>query len=105
MEFLKQLKPQWENEFFEYLKGMDTSQVKVYAIKEGSVVFPRIPLIRVEGPLAVCQLLETTLLNLINYACLITTNAARHRLVAGPDKFLLEFGLRRAQGPDGAMSA
>jgi nicotinate phosphoribosyltransferase len=104
LQFLRKLKPAWEVEFFEYLKGLDTSQVVIYAVKEGSVVFPRIPLIRVEGPLAICQMLETTLLNLVNYACLVATNAARHRLVAG-DKFLLEFGLRRAQGPDGAMSA
>ncbi|KAL4349845.1 hypothetical protein AHAS_Ahas10G0082700 [Arachis hypogaea] len=52
---------------------------------------------RVEGPIAVVQLLETPFVNLINYASLVTTNAARHRFVAGKSKTLLEFGLRRAQ--------
>lgn len=57
-----------ENAFFEYLLNLDTKDVVVYAIDEGSVVFPKVPLLRIEGPLAVVQLLETTLLNLVNYA-------------------------------------
>ena len=94
-----------EDGFFEFLLGLDASEVKVYAQSEGSVVFPRVPLLRLEGPLAVVQLMETTLLCLVNYASLVATNAARHRLVAGPDAMLLEFGLRRAQGVDGGVSA
>jgi nicotinate phosphoribosyltransferase len=95
----------WDKNFFTFLRQLDCSQVKLFAIKEGSVVFPRLPLLRVEGPLGICQMLESTLLVLVNYASLVATNAARHRLAVGPTKSLLEFGLRRAQGPDGAMSA
>ncbi|KAJ0097131.1 hypothetical protein Patl1_28662 [Pistacia atlantica] len=94
-----------EDGFFNYLRGIDCSDVEVYAISEGSVVFPKVPLLRVEGPVAVVQLLETPFVNLINYASLVSTNAARHRFVAGKSKMLLEFGLRRAQGPDGGIGA
>lgn len=94
-----------EDGFFNYLKGMDCSDVEVYAISEGSVVFPKVPLLRVEGPIAVVQLLETPFVNLLNFASLVATNSARHRFVAGKSKMLLEFGLRRAQGPDGGISA
>ncbi|KAI5588757.1 hypothetical protein POPTR_005G139800v4 [Populus trichocarpa] len=94
-----------EDGFFDYLRGLDCSEVEVYSIAEGSVVFPKVPLLRIEGPIAVAQLLETPLVNLVNYASLVATNAARHRFVAGKSKMLLEFGLRRAQGPDGGISA
>ncbi|KAE9597636.1 hypothetical protein Lal_00041588 [Lupinus albus] len=94
-----------EDGFFDYLRGIDCSDVEVYAIPEGTVVFPKIPLLRIEGPIAIVQLLETPFVNLINYASLVSTNAARHRNVAGKSKTLLEFGLRRAQGPDGGIGA
>jgi nicotinate phosphoribosyltransferase len=94
-----------EPAFFAWLRALDCSEVKVSAPPEGSVVFPRVPLLRVEGPLGICQILETTLLTLVNYPSLITTNAARYRLAAGWDKTLLEFGLRRAQGSDGGLAA
>lgn len=94
-----------EDEFFAYLSQLTAKDVTLYAIEEGSVVFPRVPLIKVEGPLIVAQLLETTLLTLVNYASLMATNAARYRMVAGKNIKLLEFGLRRAQGPDGGLSA
>ena len=57
-----------EEDFFDYLQNLDVKDVTLLAIPEGSVVFPRVPLIRVEGPLIIVQLLETTLLTLVNYA-------------------------------------
>jgi nicotinate phosphoribosyltransferase len=57
-----------EDEFFEFLKNIDLTNIKIYAIRQGSIVFPRVPIMRLEGPLPVVQLLETTLLVLINYA-------------------------------------
>ncbi|KAF5736159.1 nicotinate phosphoribosyltransferase family protein [Tripterygium wilfordii] len=94
-----------EDDFYNYLRRLDCSDVELYAIPEGTVVFPKVPLLRIEGPIAVVQLLETPLVNLINYASLVATNAARHRSVAGKSKMLIEFGLRRAQGPDGGIGA
>lgn len=94
-----------EPAFFDWLQQLNCSKLRVYALPEGCLTFPKIPLLRVEGPVALVQLLETTLLNLINYASLVATNAARYRLAVGKEKTLLEFGLRRAQGPDGGLSA
>lgn len=105
IEYLKSVLDIDDPDFFKWLRNVDLSKVKLYSLKEGTIAFPYVPFIRVEGPLAICQLLETTLLNLVNFASLITTNAVRMRLAAGKGKRLLEFGLRRAQGPDGAMTA
>jgi nicotinate phosphoribosyltransferase len=108
IEYLQQLmgsddKPLFEPEFLTYLQNIEFS-CDVEAIPEGTVVFPNEPLLRIKGPILQCQLLETPLLNLINFQSLIATKAARIRLVA-PNDALLEFGLRRAQGPDGGMTA
>ncbi|XP_021917957.1 nicotinate phosphoribosyltransferase isoform X2 [Zootermopsis nevadensis] len=106
IEYLKQTLPQTiEPEFFVFLRQLTADSVILSAIDEGSVAFPRIPLLRLEGPLINVQLLETTLLTLVNYASLMATNAARYRIAAGKHISLLEFGLRRAQGPDGGLSA
>ena len=66
-----------ENEFFEYLSKVNCSQVKIQSVAQGSVVFPRVPLLIVSGPMLVVQLLETTMLNLVNYPSLVATNASR----------------------------
>lgn len=91
--------------FLTWLQSLDCTKVRVDALREGSIAHPNVPLMKVSGPLAVVQLLETTLLNLVNYASLVATNAHRFRLAAGPETLLLEFGLRRAQGPNGALTA
>ena len=59
--------PATDSAFFEYLKEMTTKDIRIYAMQEGSVVFPREALMRVEGPLPIAQLLETTLLTLVNF--------------------------------------
>ncbi|CAG9768953.1 unnamed protein product [Ceutorhynchus assimilis] len=105
IEYLKEiLPPSTEEEFFHFLSTLTAKDVKLYAMAEGSVAFPKVPLMRIEGPLTIVQLIETTLLTLVNYASLMATNAARYRIAAG-NLMLLEFGLRRAQGPDGGLSA
>ena len=76
----------------------------VDAVIEGTLVFPHEPLVRVRGPLSQCQLLDTPLLNFLSFETLIATKAARVCLAAQGDP-VLEFGLRRAQGVDGALSA
>jgi len=105
IEYLRGVMPGCEEGFWDWLGSIDCSAISVQAVPEGTIVFPRIPLLIVEGPLAIAQLLETTLLTLVNYPSLVATNAARFRIAAGRDKRLLEFGLRRAQGPDGGLSA
>ncbi len=93
----------FEKEFLAYL-GELKLEVNIDAIPEGTVVFANEPLLRVRGPILQCQILETALLNIINFQTLITTKSARICLAA-EDNAVLEFGLRRAQGIDGALTA
>jgi nicotinate phosphoribosyltransferase len=76
----------------------------VDAVPEGTVVFPYEPLVRVSGPILHAQLVETALLNFVNFETLIATKAARMCLAARGDE-VVDFGLRRAQGPDGGLGA
>ncbi len=94
---------QFPDAFLEYLRTLRFS-CDLHAIEEGSVVFPQEPLVRIQGPLLQCQLLESILLNIINFQTLIATNAARV-VQATQNEPVLEFGLRRAQGFDGALMA
>lgn len=91
------------SEFITYLSHLKFS-CQVDAIPEGTVVFPQEPLLRIQGPLIQCQILESPLLNLINFPTLIATKAARICMAAKGDS-VVEFGLRRAQGINGALTA
>ena len=96
-------RPLFERGFLDYL-GTLKWRCDVDAIPEGTVVFPHEPLLRIRGPLVQAQLAETALLNMINFQTLIATKSARVCLAAQGEP-VLEFGLRRAQGPDGAVMA
>jgi len=121
LEYLEQLR--FDEEDVSYLAGLEGADGQplfdpgflralgelrlacdVDAVPEGTVVFPQEPLVRVSGPILHCQLIETALLNLLNFQTLIATKAARVAMAAGGEQ-VLEFGLRRAQGVDGALAA
>lgn len=96
-------KPLFERGFLAYLADMKFS-CDVDAVAEGSVVFPGEPMLRIKGPIMQCQVLETPLLNILNFQSLIATKASRICSAAQGDP-VMEFGLRRAQGINGAISA
>jgi nicotinate phosphoribosyltransferase len=95
--------PLFGKDFLDYLNKLKFS-CDVDAVPEGTVVFPHDPLLRVQGPLLQAQLLETPLLNFLNFQSLIATKAARICLAARGEP-VIEFGLRRAQGIDGGLTA
>lgn len=129
INYLKQCLPNIDPGFFDYLKTLSWRQLELYAPKEGTIVFAGEPVIIVRGPLVLCQLLETTLLVLINYPTLVCTKACRLRVACNYEKImeiysntpyeqrgahvkaicsypvLVEFGLRRAQGVNGGICA
>ena len=95
--------PLFSQAFLEYLQNLKLT-IDLDAVREGEVVFANQPIVRVQGPIIHCQLLETILLNIFNFQTLIATKAARIKMAA-EQKPVLEFGLRRAQGFDGGLSA
>ncbi len=94
--------PLFESAFLEYLGALEFT-CDVDAVPEGTVVFAQEPLVRVRGPVILAQLIETPLLNLVNFQTLIATKAARV-CGAARGRPVLEFGLRRAQGIDGGLA-
>lgn len=91
----------FDTDFLEYLRGFHFTG-DIYAIPEGTVVFPREPLLKVVAPVMEAQLLETAILNILNHQSLIATKASRVVYAAKGDG-IMEFGLRRAQGPDAGI--
>ena len=91
----------FKEDFLHYLSGFHFSG-DIYAIPEGTVVFPKEPLLKVVAPIMEAQLVETAILNIINHQSLIATKTSRIIFAANGDG-IMEFGLRRAQGPDAGL--
>ena len=91
----------FSEDFLQYLGGFHFTG-DIYAIPEGTVIFPKEPILKVVAPIMEAQLVETTILNILNHQCLIATKASRVVFAAGGDS-IMEFGLRRAQGPDAGL--
>ncbi len=102
IQYLKSL-DKFKDVFLDYLKDFRFSG-DIYSMNEGDIIFPREPIVRIHSTIMEAQLIESILLNTINFQTLIATKAARVVNAAGGGG-VLEFGLRRAQGVDGALSA
>lgn len=100
LAFLQEL--HFDAVFIDYLKDF-RFRGAVYACREGEIVFPNCPVLRVEGNITEAQLMETLLLNILNFESLVATKASRMKQVAGNSR-LSDFGLRRAQGPGGVLA-
>ena len=100
IDYLREL-GQYPKEFLTYLENFEFKG-SIRSAVEGELVFANEPLVQVEGTLAECQLIETALLNIVNFQTLIATKASRVRMVSGDDP-VLEFGTRRAQELDAAI--
>lgn len=100
VDYLRSLKI-FSEEFLQYLSGFHFSG-DIYAIPEGTVVFPKEPLLKIVAPIMEAQLVETAILNIINHQSLIATKTSRIVFAADGDG-IMEFGLRRAQGPDAGL--
>ncbi len=100
LEYLKSLNL-FDDEFINYLRDFKFTGT-IYSVEEGSVMFPYEPVLRVKAPVVQAQLIETALLNMINFQSLIATKASRICSAAEGDA-VFEFGLRRAQGPDASI--
>ncbi len=100
IEYLRSLKI-FSEEFLEFLRAFKFTG-DVYAVPEGTVVFPGEPILTVKAPVMQAQLIETAILNIMNFQTLIATKAAKIRYVAKND-IVMEFGLRRAQAPDAGI--
>src|SRR3990167_8808754 len=102
--YLKTIKnPTFSDEFLAYLKTLRFTG-DIDAMPEGSIVFGNEPLLRIKASIILCQLLETPLINALNFSSAVATTATRMRTTAGND-VLFEFGLRRSQGPNGGLTA
>ncbi|MDF7669498.1 MULTISPECIES: nicotinate phosphoribosyltransferase [unclassified Lactobacillus] len=91
----------YDDDFIDYLRHFEF-KLSVRSMREGEIVFANEPLVQVEGPLAQCQLVETAILNIINFQTLLATKAARVKLAVQGDG-VMEFGSRRAQEADAAV--
>lgn len=100
LEYFRSLKL-WDEDFLQFLANFKL-ECQISAVPEGMPVFPREPLITVSGPIAQAQLLETLILNIFNHQSLIATKS-RRMTQAAQGKPIMEFGARRAQGPDSAL--
>ncbi|MDZ7715481.1 MAG: nicotinate phosphoribosyltransferase [Balneolaceae bacterium] len=93
----------FKTEFLDYLRDLELS-INIRSMKEGEIVFPTEPILRLQGNIIEAQLLETLILNILNFESLIATKAARMKYAAG-DRKVLDFGLRRAQGFGGIQAS